>query len=218
MSTDTLQTTEQIRTWTGDFGREYTNRNNYTPSQLDEFYRQTFGVTRRELNQQLLQDVPKDARILEVGCNMGTQLLLLREMGFTELSGIEIQSYALARARERLAGAHLIQASAFSIPFEDRSFDLVFTSGVLIHIAPADLPKALSEIHRCTRRWVWGMEYYAPEMTEITYRQHHNLLWKADYARLYLDAFPDLGLVREERVRYLGSENVDTMFLLRRED
>ena len=208
--------TEQIRTWTGDFGREYTDRNTYSPAELDEFYRRTWGITRTELNQRSLEGVPRDARILEVGCNMGTQLLVLQEMGFTNLHGIEIQSYALDRAKQRLSRAVLTQASAFAIPYEDQFFDLVFTSGVLIHIAPADLPVAMAEIHRCSKRWIWGFEYYAPETTEVPYRGHTALLWKADYARLYQEQFADLESVREERHRYLENQNVDSAFLLRR--
>lgn len=208
--------TAQIKTWTGDFGREYTDRNAYTPAELDEFYRRTFGVTRTAINERFLSEIPRSARILEVGCNMGTQLLVLQQMGFHNLHGIEIQSYALDRARERVAHAALTQASAFAIPSEDRFFDLVFTSGVLIHIAPTDLPKALAEIHRCTRTWIWGFEYYSPETTEIVYRGHQSLLWKTDFARAYLQQFEDLELVREERCRYLDNENVDTGFLLRR--
>jgi hypothetical protein len=60
------------------------------------------------------------------------------------------------------------------------------------------------------------MEYYAPQMTEIAYRGHNNLLWKADYARLYQEAFKDLELVKEERLQYLEDQNTDNMFLLRR--
>ena len=93
----------------------------------------------------------------------------------------------------------------------------MFTSGVLIHIAPSDLLAALDEIHRCTKQWIWGLEYYAPQMTDVVYRSHSNLLWKADYARLYLQRFADLELVREDRLSYLDNDNVDTMFLLRRE-
>ena len=213
---DTSQTA-QIRTWTGEFGREYTDRNTYTAAELDQFYRQNYGTTRTEINQRFLKEIPKEARILEVGCNMGTQLLLLREMGYSNLFGIEIQSYALERAKQRIPGAVLTQASAFAIPYPDREFDLVFTSGVLIHIAPTDLPNALSEIHRCASAWIWGFEYYAPETTEIVYRGHHALLWKTDFARAYLQHFRDLKLVREERFRYLDRDNVDSAFLLRRE-
>ena len=74
----------------------------------------------------------------------------------------------------------------------------------------------MDEIHRCAKRWIWGFEYYAPEMTEVAYRGHEALLWKTDYARSYLERFRDLELVREDRMRYLDNENVDTAFLLRR--
>jgi pseudaminic acid biosynthesis-associated methylase len=208
--------TDQMRIWTGNFGREYTDRNAHSPADLDEFYRQTYGITRRRLNETFLRAVPKQARILEVGCNMGTQLLLLEEMGYTQLYGIEIQSYALELAQRLLPEAELRQSSAFSIPFPDQHFDLVFTSGVLIHISPCDLSKALSEIYRCSRRWIWGFEYYSPKPSNICYRGHNDLLWKMDYARQYLQEFPHLELVKEERLSYLESENVDSMFFLKR--
>lgn len=209
-----LPDTEQIRTWSGDFGREYTDRNTFTPAQVDELYQRNYGITRSEINRRFLESIPRDARILEVGCNVGNQLLMLQSMGFTNLYGIEIQDYALERAQERLPSAILKQASALAIPYADRFFDLVFTSGVLIHIAPADLPVALSEIHRCAKHWVWGFEYYAPQMTEVAYRGHNALLWKTDYARLYREQFPGLQLVREDRLRYLDNDNVDSAFLL----
>ncbi len=208
--------TSQLRTWTGNFGREYTDRNDQSPAELDQYYRKNYGVTRRRLNESFLHGVPKHARILEVGCNTGTQLLMLRETVFTQLYGIEIQSYALERAKRRLSQAEFRQASALSIPYPDRHFDLVFTSGVLIHIAPADLSKALAEIHRCSNSWIWGFEYYAPQLAEIRYRDHRDLLWKADYAARYLGQFSDLELVRERHLPYLNDANVDSMFLLKR--
>jgi pseudaminic acid biosynthesis-associated methylase len=213
---NTPHETEQIRSWSGDFGREYTDRNTYTPAELDELYRQNYGITRSELNQRFLADIPRDARILEVGCNMGTQLLVLQQMGFRNLYGIEIQAYALERARQRVGGAVLTQASALAIPYPDRYFDLVFTSGVLIHIAPPDLATTMAEIDRCAARWIWGFEYYAPQTTEVAYRGHQALLWKSDYARLYLEQCQGLELVREDRLHYLDNENVDAAFLIRR--
>jgi hypothetical protein len=37
-----------------------------------------------------------------------------------------------------------------------------------------------------------------------------------DYARIYLERFKQFELVQEQHLRYVDSENVDTMFLLRR--
>jgi len=210
------QETDQTREWTGSFGKEYTERNTFTPAELDALYDRNYGITRRALNLRFLGGISKRARILEVGCNVGNQLLVLQEMGFTNLFGIEIQSYALERARSRVPDAKFTQASVLAIPYPDQNFDLVFTSGVLIHIAPPNVPVALAEIHRCAKTWVWGSEYYAPRMTEVSYRGHNSLLWKTDYAQLYVERFPDLELASEQRLRYLENGNVDTMFLLRR--
>jgi pseudaminic acid biosynthesis-associated methylase len=132
------------------------------------------------------------------------------------LHGIEIQKHIVEQARENLSFATVLEGSALQIPFEDGSFDLVFTSGVLIHIAPKDLPLAMSEIHRTAKSWIWGLEYYSPEIVEVAYRGQDNLLWKADYVRLYQHAFSDLELVREERLPYVQDKNIDTMYLLRR--
>ncbi len=208
--------TQQKERWSGDFGRDYTDRNTLSGSQLDSLYQTNYGITRRQLNETFLRDIPRDARILEVGCNSGNQLLLLQEMGFAQLWGAEVQSYALELAGIRVHGANLSQASALDLPYEDGYFDLVFTSGVLIHISPADLPLALNEIHRCAKTWIWGMEYYAPEVVQVNYRGHDDLLWKMDYAKRYLDRFGDLELVREQRLPYVNSSNVDTMYLLKR--
>jgi pseudaminic acid biosynthesis-associated methylase len=208
--------TTQVETWTGQFGRDYTDRNVLDVDALDALYAANYGVTRTSLNEEFLSDVGPKARILEVGCNMGNQLLLLEKMGFQNLYGIEIQPYALEKATSRIQNATLQVASAFEIPYPDEHFDMVFTSGVLIHIAPEDLGLAIKEIHRVTRKYIWGLEYFAPRATEISYFGHNQLLWKMDYAKSYLDQFEDLKLTKARLLRYLKNDNVDQMFLLQK--
>lgn len=208
--------TAQASVWKSDFGREYTDRNTFDHEELDGLYRKNYGVTRRQINESSLSDIGKEASFLEVGCNTGNQLSLLQEMGYRNLSGLELQPYALEIARRRLPEISLQSGNALALPHADASFDVVFTSGVLIHLAPEDLSAALDEIHRCSRKYIWGMEYYASQVTEVRYRGQGGLLWKADFARQYLDRFPDLELVREQRLPYLENENVDTVFLLRK--
>ena len=210
-----MRETAEIREWTGAFGQEYTDRNLLSPEAHDALYGYDFGISRKQLNQIFLQGVPKDARILEVGCNIGNQLILLQQMGYRNLFGIEVQPYALELARSRTRNIGLSQGSVFRIP-ESRPFDLVFTSRVLIHISIEDLDAAMDEIYRCAGTYVWGIEYYSPRVTEVNYRNRKGLLWKTDYSRLYLDRFKDLELVREQRLPYLHNENIDSMFLLRK--
>jgi len=208
--------TAQMLRWTDQFGRDYTDRNSLTLSELDALYHRNYGVTRRELNAQFLAGVPRNAHILEVGCNIGNQLSMLREMGFFNLYGIEIQHYALRQAKSRVREIDVVEASALEIPFCNESFDLVFTSGVLIHIAPVDLPLALAEIHRCTRKYIWGFEYHSRSLREVAYRGQQDLLWKMNYAQAFLRQFEDLELSRLEQLSYLDNSNVDCMFLIRK--
>jgi len=208
--------TAQTEVWRGGFGRDYTDRNTLDVDALDELYRRNYGLTRTQINQDFLGAISKDASFLEVGCNTGNQLLLLQRMGYTNLSGLELQPYALEIARVRTRNISLAQGSALAIPHADASFELVFTAGVLIHIAPEDLPRAMDEIHRCARSYIWGLEYYAPDVTEVNYRNHSKLLWKMDYAGRYLQRFDDLDLVREQHFPYIEGSNVDTVFLLRK--
>ena len=210
------QATPQLGEWCGEFGREYTVRSCLTPEQVDALWQKNYAVTRTELNRRFLKNIPAEARILEVGCNIGNQLLLLQRLGYSNLYGVDIQDYALEIARSRTKNVNLAQASSFALPYENKYFDLVFTSGVLIHVSPEDLPAALDEIHRCARSYIWGFEYYASSKTEINYRGHGELLWKMDYAREYLGRFDDLELVLEQRLPYLENQNVDSMFLLKR--
>ena len=211
-----LTHTEQGEAWRGEFGDEYSVRNRLDTAELDESYRSKYGVTRTALNRKFLADIPRSASILEVGCNLGNQLLLLSKMGFENLSGVELNPKIAERARLRVPQATIGEGSALSLPFDDASFDLVFTSGVLIHIAPHNLPVAMAEIHRCARNWIWGFEYHASEITEIPYRGRSGLLWKADYARRYAEAFPDLELILEQKLKYLSDDNTDSMFVFRR--
>jgi pseudaminic acid biosynthesis-associated methylase len=208
--------TAQTAVWKGEFGREYTDRNTLDPEALDALWYRNYGFTRTHVNQMILAGVALTTSFLEVGCNAGNQLLLLQRMGYSNLSGVELQSYALKIAKSRAPNISFRRGSALALPYEDGCCDVVFTSGVLIHIAPEDLPHAMDEIHRCAKCFIWGSEYYAPDLTEINYRSHSGLLWKTDFAQRYLDRFADLELVREQRLPYLESPNVDTVFLLRK--
>lgn len=77
----------------------------------------------------------KDKVVLEVGIGIGgiaNDISLSREC---DLFGIDL-SYAVDAAYKNFGGnpfLHIIQASAFSLPFSDNSFDFVYSQGVLHH-------------------------------------------------------------------------------------
>lgn len=193
--------TEQLSAWTSGFGREYTDRNTMTAEEMDAAFADEFGVRKSAVYRELLgPDRLAGGDALEVGCNIGLQLdLLSRANPGLRLHGVEPGAYALGRARARLPGATLHQGTAFALPQPDASMDLVMTNGVLIHIHPDHLGRALDEIHRVAARFILCHEYYAPSCTAVGYRGHDGLMWKTDFAAEYRRRFPGL---REVALRY----------------
>ena len=207
--------TKQMKAWGQDFGKEYTDRNALTLDQLDDLYVKSLGIKRVDLNQEFIGNLSRDLRILEVGSNVGNQLLCLQKMGFKNLHGIEINAYATELSKKRTKNINIIQASALDIPFKAGCFDLVFTSVVLIHISPNDIDTVMKEIYRCSNKYIWGLEYYADEYQEVLYRGNKDMLWKTNFKKHYMDLFPDLKLVKSKQFKHKdGSGNIDEMFLL----
>jgi len=210
MTTNTFQED----TWSNDFGKEYTDRNTLTPDEVDNLHIEYFGVSRTQLNSEFLDNLELN-RILEVGCNVGNQLNLLKKMGYLDLWGIELQDYAVEVARKSTSGLNIVKGTAFDIPFKNGFFDLVFTAGVLIHISPNDIDTVLDEIYRCTNKYILGFENYNPdEYQMVTYRGNDNLLWKTDFPKLFLNRFSDLKLIKKKIIKYVNNDNLDVMYLL----
>jgi pseudaminic acid biosynthesis-associated methylase len=178
--------TSQLAAWTGDFGDAYADRNDFDDWKLapgTEAFRRMVGGLKTE-------------SILEVGSNIGLNLLFLNTLfqGSQKLYAVEPNAKAFHRLtsqdRVRLAGAW--NTDAFHLPLADASVDLVFTAGVLIHIAPEDLGAALDEIVRVSRRYVLCIEYFSHQPVEVPYHGHSGLLFKRDFGAFYLDRFPQL--------------------------
>jgi spore coat polysaccharide biosynthesis protein SpsF len=140
-----------------------------------------------------VQDSPP-ASILEVGASVGINLRAL--LGLTDADLFAVEPNAGAReqlvADKVVPSERLFDAVATELPLDDGVVDLVFTSGVLIHVPPADLEAAYGEIHRVAARYILCMEYFSPILVEIPYRGHDGLLFKRDFGGMWLDLFPGL--------------------------
>jgi pseudaminic acid biosynthesis-associated methylase len=169
--------------WAGDFGDQYVARHLDAGSGRRSFWRE-------QLARLQVQSV------LEVGCNVGANLTWLAELlGPSNVAGVDVNRKALELLRERIPGMDARLANGRKLPFEDASFDLVFTTGVLIHQDPGELPTVMAEVVRCARRYVLCGEYYAEQLTEVPYHGQQGALFKHDYGALYQRLFPQLQAV-----------------------
>src|SRR4051812_48480010 len=99
--------------------------NAYSASYLD-------SLRAAELKLVLSLFPPKGARVLEIGAGRGHQAALLRQSGF-DVEAIELKD---SPYQERLFPVANYDGS--TIPFADRSFDVVYSSNVLEHIPHLD--------------------------------------------------------------------------------
>lgn len=173
----------QLAEWSGDFGKAYTDRNPVDPAVRTPAFKTMLGGLGLK-------------SALELGCNRGHNLTAIRNAvgQGCDLAGVEPNAHALSIARANNHDAAFIRGNIYDIPFKDSFFELAFTVGVLIHIPPESLPKALSEIHRVSSKYILAVEYFSDAEEEIEYRGRKSLLWKRDYKKVYLDAFPGLKL------------------------
>ncbi|MCF0042234.1 pseudaminic acid biosynthesis-associated methylase [Dyadobacter fanqingshengii] len=210
--------TDQENFWSKNFGQEYSDRNSWqSDAEWDKFYFDNWGKSKLDINNIVLEGLPRDIRILEVGCNIGMQLRGFQRMGFENLYGIELQHYAVEKAKQINSKINIIQGSGFDLPFKDEFFDLVCTNGVLIHIAPADHSRIMKEMYRCSSKYIMGWEYYADDIQDINYRGNTGYLWKADFAGIFMKNFPGLKEVSRTKVPYISEKekgNVDEIYLL----
>lgn len=168
------------RLWSGRFGDAYTDRNASATNLREPFWRH------------VMQLAPA-ASVLEVGCNIGANLRWIRAARPDALlAGLDVNRTALQRMCGDLPDVHAVVGTARTLPIRDRSFDLVFTVGVLIHQPEESLSAVIDEIVRCARRWIVCAEYYSARPVEVTYRGERGALFKRDYGRLYLDRHPGL--------------------------
>jgi ubiquinone/menaquinone biosynthesis C-methylase UbiE len=123
--------------------------------------------------------------VLEVAVGTGAQIAeLARRNPSGRTVGVELSEGMLKQTRKRLSAAgledrvELVRASALELPFEDRSFDLVFNSYMLDLLPRDDIPRALAEFHRLLRP---GGRLVLSNMTIGERRRHR--VWDALYAR-----------------------------------
>jgi pseudaminic acid biosynthesis-associated methylase len=163
----------QEQFWSGEFGDEYTHRNRVDWMKRVPFWRRIMAQT--------------EARsVLDVGCNAGWNLhaINVADRPTVVAVGIDVNDRAVAEARRK--GLHTVLGSIYDIGalyFE--TFDLVCTSGVLIHVAPAELEAAMRNVIAASRRWVLAVEYESDQEEGVLYRGNTDRLWKRPFGRLY---------------------------------
>lgn len=102
--------------------------------------------------------------VLEIGCGAGRNLVHARRaMPELHIAGLDINPHAVKLAREQLPRADVRQGSLYDLgQFPDGSIDVVFSMGVLMHVAHDRVADVVRQMHRCASRAVVHLECHGP--------------------------------------------------------
>ena len=177
--------------WKGQFGDEYAERNKIEPELIEartNFWMSIF---------QSMNYVPNS--MLEIGAGNGQNMmaigaaitLLSNERSPIKcfLSATEPNQEARANLLINAPYVNIYPDSIYDIKQASGSIDFVFTSGVLIHIPPDQLDKAVSEMYRVSSKYILCAEYFSPQCEEIKYQEQEGLLWRSDFGGVFLDKY-----------------------------
>jgi SAM-dependent methyltransferase len=129
---------------------------------------------------------------LELACGAGRNLSALRRrLPEARLVGLDISRSAILQGSKHLPGADLRVQSLYELElFADASVEVVYTSGVLMHVPHDKVAGVVREMHRIARAAVVHFELHGPSHQFDFHR------YPRDYAALY----SELGLPCEYEV------------------
>ena len=182
--------------WVGNFGTDYQTRNSSSWPSIKNRSRLFGDIFQAMENANKADPKPKafPESVIEVGGGCGDNLRAIDMIYERSRAPIKLMSCdPNEAARKAMADVATVMPGDLSaLPYGDDAADLVFTSGVLIHVPPSDLDRALSEIHRVSKRWILSIEYFNHVPEEVSYRGQSGMLWRRDWGDAWMAKYPEL--------------------------
>ncbi len=157
-------------------------------------------------------EITTDMSILELGCNSGSNINHLRNLGYTNLTGIDINESAILKMQylfpETFEKADLYIGSLEEIllTFPDKSFDVTFSIAVLEHIHPDTIHEVCKQTKRITKKYIVTCEDEAEILRkDRVFPRNYKLIFKHIGCK-QIKCIPTTGIQQEEGVIYLKED------------
>ncbi|MCK4387779.1 MAG: methyltransferase domain-containing protein [Dehalococcoidia bacterium] len=101
-------------------------------------------------------ELPRDSKIIDIGCGSGSTLAMFRNLGYFKLTGIDISHHSMQLCSRSFGfdeGKDTFLMDARNVEFSDNSFDLVFSDGLLEHFEEPPL-NIVSAFCRISKKWI----------------------------------------------------------------
>ena len=150
----------QAEAWAGETGAEWAARNPTGVEGTNKSWQERFRIDKVMAIREAAHNIPKDTSWLEVGCSSGAHMRCVQAAGWQDIQGCDVNAEAIKEADRA------VWADARALPFEDDSFDVVTTSGALMHMGPDErMTDCLMEMVRVSRKWLFLVELYSEDGT-----------------------------------------------------
>jgi ubiquinone/menaquinone biosynthesis C-methylase UbiE len=133
-------------------------------------------------------------KMLDVGCGTGLLVRRLLEHG-VDAQGVGPVTASITEANRQVSGRYQV-GSVTRLPYESESFDTIISTTCLEQLAETDIPLALSEFYRVTRRFLYirlathNRTWWEPRFFAAGFRRHPLLLNAVGFQSLEMEAGP----------------------------
>lgn len=179
-----IKPTNQQIFWKKIYSKEYISRNSNFDFHLG------IKAWAKMLNK--IDDIQGGLKsILECGCNIGRNIASLNALyPNAEKSIIEISEDAFEIVTSNFELKNKQNCGIVDADYEPNKFDLVFTSGVLIHIHPDDLLENMKKMFEWSSKYILINEYFNRTPVMLEYRGEKDRLFKSDFGKTFIGNFP----------------------------
>lgn len=116
-----------------------------------EFAARTWNIYLEEPMRRFTAHLPKGAKILDLGCGPGRDVVRFREFGY-QTYGADLSVGMLQEATQRIGNKGLLNCDMCHLSVSDESFDGVWLCASLLHLSKKQAILALGEIRRIIRK------------------------------------------------------------------
>ena len=171
---------DQEKFWAETYAKDYIKKNSQFDNELGA----------RAWTEMLQAANGRVDTYLECGCNIGRNVAQLKlALPDAKASIIEVSPAAFNYVTSKHEFDRAFNGAILDSEFDSSSFDLVFTMGVLIHIAPDHLLAHMERMVRYASRYILIGEYFNRTPVTIEYQGEVDRLFKRDFGRLFAENF-----------------------------
>lgn len=170
---------KQQNFWKNEYSKEYIERNSNFDLNL--------GI---KAWSKMLRNTNDIKNLLECGSNIGRNIEFLENLlPDTEKSILELSPDAFEIVTSRYKFKDAVNSSILESDLPSNNYDLVFTTGVLIHIHPDDLLDNLNKIYNFSKKYVLFGEMFSRNPSFVNYKGEDDLLFTRDFGRYFIEHF-----------------------------